>query len=122
MVFSTVSGMIYCRRAAKNQAILNGLAMEVNLKLNKSWSLSKPLQLLRNSMREFGTFRDFDGRVGSWLLLLLRAAMIRVQKSPLHEGAGLAFEQLRNYWPGQTPISFWKANHLLAEVVAGAPK
>ena len=77
--------MIYCRRAAKNQAILNGLAMEVNLKLNKSWSLSKPLQLLRNSMREFGTFRDFDGRVGSWLLLLLRAAMIRVQKSPLHE-------------------------------------
>jgi hypothetical protein len=43
MVFSTVSGMIYCRRAAKNEAILNGLLMEVNLKLNKSWSQGKTI-------------------------------------------------------------------------------
>jgi|HubBroStandDraft_6_1064221.scaffolds.fasta_scaffold19781_2 hypothetical protein len=70
--------MIYCRRAAKNQKILNGLAMEVNLELNKSWSLGKPLQLLRKSMREFGMLRDLDGRVGSRLLSLLRRTMMRV--------------------------------------------
>jgi hypothetical protein len=63
MFFPTVSGNDYCRRAAKNQAILNGLAMEVNLKLGKSRSLGKPLQLLRKSMRKVGTFRDFDGGV-----------------------------------------------------------
>jgi hypothetical protein len=34
-----------------------------------------------------------------------------------------AFERQRKvYWPGQTPMSFWKANHLLAEVLAGPPQ
>src|SRR5580658_6994635 len=44
------------------------------------------------------------------------------RKKPAPQGAGFYLDQRRNYWPGQTPMSFWKANHLFAEVLAGAPK
>ena len=58
-------------------AILNGLAGEVNVKVDKRLVLGKVLQLLRKSVREVGIFGDSGRGRAAWRKSKTTAEILR---------------------------------------------